>query len=398
MRLQLHHRKLMAKLCETICHRDCSSYKNCTVCFKFCINSPQIPYYYPPSPPPPSSQQQDHHKINNYFILTLSLLAFAFFLVCVRAIYISFRSRRRRSSLRAQPSSTAQQNDRNFDDEEQQHQHGSVVDHPIWYIRTLGLHQSVINAISVCKYKRGEGLIEGTECSVCLSEFEEDENLRLLPKCHHAFHLPCIDTWLRSHTNCPMCRAPIVNNPTVARVESLESVIVVDDSSSSSLEHTQIDVSDENSGESETNLGFEDSVFDSELRNMEENEGHFEVCENERQVVDAVSVVRPRRSVSMDDSFVANNNLALATVLSIESNIIGDSSKMSFNDDAISKVNGNENLATTSKGSSSFSFRPTRYLQGVPSPMKRSSSYNGKFLLSWFSSNQKKPNDIFRNL
>jgi hypothetical protein len=131
---------------------------------------------------------------------------------------------------------------------------------------------------------------------------------------------------------------------------------------------------------------------------MEEDEGHFEVCENERQVVHAVSVVRPRRSVSMDDSFVANNNLALATVLSIESNIIGDSSKMSFNDDAISKVNGNENLATTSKGSSSFSFRPTRYLQGVPSPMKRSSSYNGKFLLSWFSSNQKKPNDIFRNL
>lgn len=74
----------------------------------------------------------------------------------------------------------------------------------------MGLHQSIINSITVCKYKRGEGLIEGTECSVCLNEFHEDETLRLLPKCSHAFHIPCIDTWLRSHTNCPLCRAGIV--------------------------------------------------------------------------------------------------------------------------------------------------------------------------------------------
>ncbi|CAL5183234.1 unnamed protein product [Lathyrus oleraceus] len=274
----------------------------------------------------------------------------------------------------------------NFDDEQQ---HDSVVDHPIWYIRTLGLQQSVINAISVCKYKKGEGLIEGTECSVCLSEFEEDESLRLLPKCHHAFHLPCIDTWLRSHTNCPMCRAPIVNtNPTIARVESLESVVV--DSHSTSLEHRNVD---ENSGESESNLGFENRVHDSELRNRVEGEGgQLEVCENGRPVVDAVSgsSIRPRRSVSMDDSFVVGINNVVATVLSKESN--GD-------EDSVSKVNGSENLATTSKGgsSSSFSFRSTRYLQGVPSPMKRSSSYNGKFLLSWYSRNQKKPNAILRS-
>ncbi|XP_004485600.1 uncharacterized protein [Cicer arietinum] len=384
--MKLHHRKLVVpEICEWICQgknslSNCSSNKDCSVCFKICLTKPQLSYPYSPPPPPPQvpssfyslDENQNHHKIITYFILTLSLLSFIFFLVCCRFIYIKLRSKR---SLRLQPSSsssttTTQQVDvNNLDDEEQ---YGSMLDHPIWYIRTIGLHQSVVNAISVCKYKKGEGLIEGTECSVCLSEFEENENLRLLPKCHHAFHLPCIDTWLSSHTNCPMCRAPIVTNPTTTRVESLESSIVVD---SSSLGQTQMENFEENSNE-----GFESSVFDSQLRNriQEDGEGQLGGCENERQVHDAVTV-RPRRSVSMDDSFVAN-------VLSIESNV--DSSR---------KVNGIDNLATTSKGSSSFSIRSTRYLKGVSSPMKRSSSYNGKYLLSWYSRSKKKPNAILRS-
>lgn len=85
------------------------------------------------------------------------------------------------------------------------------VDHPIWFITTVGLQQSIINSITVCKYRKGEGLIEGSDCSVCLNEFQEGETLRLLPKCSHAFHIHCIDTWLRSHTNCPLCRASIVS-------------------------------------------------------------------------------------------------------------------------------------------------------------------------------------------
>lgn len=84
------------------------------------------------------------------------------------------------------------------------------VDHPIWLITTIGLQQSIIKSITVCKYRKGEGLVDGTVCSVCLNEFQEDETLRLLPKCSHVFHMPCIDTWLRSHINCPLCRAGIV--------------------------------------------------------------------------------------------------------------------------------------------------------------------------------------------
>lgn len=77
----------------------------------------------------------------------------------------------------------------------------------------MGLEESVINSITVCKYKRGGGLFEGAECSICLNEFHEDENLRLLPSCVHGFHLPCIDTWLKSNVNCPLCRTNVMSNP-----------------------------------------------------------------------------------------------------------------------------------------------------------------------------------------
>ncbi|OIV96193.1 hypothetical protein TanjilG_14870 [Lupinus angustifolius] len=243
-----------------------------------------------------------------------------------------------------------------------------MVDHPIWYIRTNGLHESIISAITVCKYKKGEGLIEGTECSVCLSEFQEDESLRLLPKCHHAFHLPCIDTWLASHTNCPMCRAPIVTNPT--RVPSLVPNSVVVDPSS--LENSARD----------TREGHE-------LSNSAEEEGGGELdVEDETRVCDTESVVvdiRPRRSVSLDSSSVASINLALANVQS--------SARSGENEGIVSKrFIGNENFPTTSNSKRSSSFR-TRYLHNVlHSSMKRSHSFNGKYLVSWYSRNQRKRN------
>lgn len=103
-----------------------------------------------------------------------------------------------------------------FLDEDQ----GPPLEHPIWFIRTVGLDQSVIDSITAFEYGKGEGLIEGTECSICLGEFEDGENLRLLPKCSHAFHVPCIDTWLRSHKNCPLCRAPIVRDARNGRISA----------------------------------------------------------------------------------------------------------------------------------------------------------------------------------
>ncbi|XP_075656258.1 RING-H2 finger protein ATL78 [Castanea sativa] len=45
-----------------------------------------------------------------------------------------------------------------------------------------------------------------TECVICLSDFTPGEHVRLLPKCHHGFHVRCIDKWLSSHSSCPKCR------------------------------------------------------------------------------------------------------------------------------------------------------------------------------------------------
>ncbi|CAL5081863.1 unnamed protein product [Urochloa decumbens] len=82
--------------------------------------------------------------------------------------------------------------------------------------RQRGLDAAVIETFPTMAYadvkahKAGKGALE---CAVCLSEFDDDETLRLLPKCSHVFHPDCIDTWLASHVTCPVCRANLVPDP-----------------------------------------------------------------------------------------------------------------------------------------------------------------------------------------
>jgi E3 ubiquitin-protein ligase ATL10/75/76/77/78 len=46
----------------------------------------------------------------------------------------------------------------------------------------------------------------GSECTICLSEFKHGVHVRVLPVCHHGFHVRCIDKWLEKRCTCPTCR------------------------------------------------------------------------------------------------------------------------------------------------------------------------------------------------
>lgn len=73
-----------------------------------------------------------------------------------------------------------------------------------------GLDESVIREIPTFQYRREEGRARsGRGCVVCLNEFQEQDTLRVLPNCRHAFHLDCIDIWFQSNANCPLCRTSI---------------------------------------------------------------------------------------------------------------------------------------------------------------------------------------------
>jgi E3 ubiquitin-protein ligase ATL6/9/15/31/42/55 len=113
-----------------------------------------------------------------------------------------------------------------------------------------GLDKSVVESLPVVHFKDlnfqhvadekvdgGHGKNEKDdvhrECAVCLSEFETEDSLRLLPKCNHVFHLECIDVWFRSHSTCPLCRASLVPTTDVqqvpdagARLDQAESVVI----------------------------------------------------------------------------------------------------------------------------------------------------------------------------
>ena len=82
--------------------------------------------------------------------------------------------------------------------------------------RPRGLDAEVVEAFPTMKYAEARALRVGKggalECAVCLSEFEDEERLRLLPKCSHAFHPECIGEWLASHVTCPVCRCNLDPN------------------------------------------------------------------------------------------------------------------------------------------------------------------------------------------
>ncbi|KAL0787379.1 hypothetical protein Bca101_003625 [Brassica carinata] len=92
-----------------------------------------------------------------------------------------------------------------------------------------GLDVSVVETFPTFVYsevktqKLGKGELE---CAICLNEFEDDETLRLLPKCDHVFHPHCIGAWLEAHVTCPVCRANLAEQVAVEPDLELRDVVV----------------------------------------------------------------------------------------------------------------------------------------------------------------------------
>ncbi|MQL91036.1 hypothetical protein Taro_023652 [Colocasia esculenta] len=72
--------------------------------------------------------------------------------------------------------------------------------------RNSGVERSVVESLPLFRFGSLQMRKGALECAVCLGRFDDEELLRLLPKCKHTFHVECVDTWLDAHSTCPICR------------------------------------------------------------------------------------------------------------------------------------------------------------------------------------------------
>ncbi|CAL5071759.1 unnamed protein product [Urochloa decumbens] len=75
-----------------------------------------------------------------------------------------------------------------------------------------GLDEKSMAKLPSREVGKGEAL---DDCAVCITELKAGDTARVLPRCGHGFHVDCVDMWLRSHSTCPLCRCPAVDEPPV---------------------------------------------------------------------------------------------------------------------------------------------------------------------------------------
>ncbi|XVF34303.1 hypothetical protein REPUB_Repub18cG0047900 [Reevesia pubescens] len=166
------------------------------------LSPSEQPYYLPHSPPllpPPQNLQSDSFNLNNKvspsILLIIIILAIIFFVSGLLHLLVRFLLRPPTREPEDIDNVTALQ--------------GQL--QQLFHLHDAGVDQSFIDTLPVFHYKAIIGVKNPFDCAVCLCEFEPEDKLRLLPKCSHAFHMECIDTWLLSHSTCPLCRACLLS-------------------------------------------------------------------------------------------------------------------------------------------------------------------------------------------
>lgn len=136
--------------------------------------------------------------MNPAIIFIIVILAIVFFISGAIQLLVRFLMRKRTSSAISQ--SNRYPDTSESDPYQRQLQQ-------LFNLHDSGLDQSFIDALPVFLYKDIIGLKQQPfDCAVCLCQFNEQDMLRLLPLCNHAFHTECIDTWLLTNSTCPLCR------------------------------------------------------------------------------------------------------------------------------------------------------------------------------------------------
>ncbi|KAK4791037.1 hypothetical protein SAY86_031450 [Trapa natans] len=173
---------------------------------------------FPPPPPPESGGFS--LRVNLSIPLIIIILAIIFFISGLLHLLVRFLMRPPSREMDELESVTALQ--------------GQL--QQLFHLHDAGVDQSFIDTLPVFYYKAIIGLKNPFDCAVCLCEFEADDKLRLLPKCSHAFHMDCIDTWLLSHSTCPLCRSNLL--PDFSANSSISPIVLVLESGSESLRDT----------------------------------------------------------------------------------------------------------------------------------------------------------------
>ncbi|CAK9182484.1 unnamed protein product [Ilex paraguariensis] len=157
-------------------------------------SSPPLPSYHKELTP--SSSSSSGSKISPAVLFIIVILAVIFFVSGVLHLLVRFLMKQRSSQSNRYPEMSGSGA---FQRQLQQ----------LFHLHDSGLDQAFIDALPVFLYKDLMGLTDTFDCAVCLCEFLEQDKLRLLPLCSHAFHVDCIDTWLLSNSTCPLCRGTL---------------------------------------------------------------------------------------------------------------------------------------------------------------------------------------------
>ncbi|KAL7618041.1 hypothetical protein Lser_V15G03131 [Lactuca serriola] len=157
-----------------------------------------------------SQQQQPHSayvstsSTSSSIIIVIIVIASA--IIISASIYLLLRFISRRCSSSVSSFSTSENVVSDNRSENEAHHHVICFDN------------EGVDSLPLFTFSSLTGNIAGGDCAVCLSKFEAVDQLRLLPLCCHAFHVECIDAWLKSNQTCPLCRSTV--NPTEADVLS----------------------------------------------------------------------------------------------------------------------------------------------------------------------------------